>query len=415
MLNLRIGFLLGLRHIQRANPWANVLIVTIVLFTFLNLVAMSGILSGIVEGALREVRDVAVGDVVIKPLQNETSIEETERILRELSAYNEVRSFSQRYEGFAVIEANYKTRRDSSAERDIIAVNIQGIDPVRENQTMNLGSLITEGEALAENDHGYLLIGKYYIDRYAMTYGDIFDSLSNVYPGDSVRVTANGHTEEFIVKGIIDSKIDSTSLNVFMPEKDFRRFFNKADFKASSIVVRLNEGHTDTEVKDKFLNAGMGEVSQIFAFEESIPKSVRDTAKTFDLLGVIIGSIGVVVASITVFIIIFINILSKKRQIGILRAIGIRRHAIQYAYAFQAGFYAIIGSLIGVIITVYILVPYFEKNPIDFPYADVVLSTSPEGIASRCVALLITMVLAGMLPAWLITKQNTLDTILGRK
>ena len=48
---IRIGLLLGLRQIQRANIWTTILIVFVMMLTFLNLVAVSGILVGLIEGA----------------------------------------------------------------------------------------------------------------------------------------------------------------------------------------------------------------------------------------------------------------------------------------------------------------------------------------------------------------------------
>lgn len=415
MLNLRIGFFLGLRQIQRANQWTNVLIITIVLFTFLNLVAVSGILTGIVDGALRTVRSEAIGDITLKALPDESHILETERVLRELDTFEGIQSFTPRYEGFAIIEANYKERRDLSIERDTIGVNIQGVNPVGENETLNLNSLVTEGEPLDENDFDSILIGKYYIDRYAKTYGDVFDSLKNVYPGDTVRVTVGDKSEEFKVKGILDSKIDIVSLSVFIPEKNFRRLFDRANLNADHIYLRLKPEYDEQTVEKQLQDAGIAEVAQIQSFNEGIPKFIKDTTKTFELLSTLIGAISIVIASITVFIIIFINILSRRRQIGILKAIGIRRQVIQYAYATQAAFYAIVGSTLGVLIVYLVLIPYFEQNPIDFPYSDVILSASGESIAYRCIALFIIMIFAGILPAWMIAKQNTLNTILGRK
>ena len=97
---------------------------------------------------------------------------------------------------------------------------------------------------------------------------------------------------------------------------------------------------------------------------------------TFNILGTFIGSIGIVVASITIFIIVFINALSRRQQIGILKGIGIERNAIQIAYVIQAAFYALVGSLLGALITYGILIGYFERNPIQFPFSDGIFSST---------------------------------------
>ena len=50
MRSLRIGLLLGLRQIQLASIWTTSLIIFVMMLTFLNLIAVSGILVGLIEG-----------------------------------------------------------------------------------------------------------------------------------------------------------------------------------------------------------------------------------------------------------------------------------------------------------------------------------------------------------------------------
>jgi putative ABC transport system permease protein len=415
MRELRIGLFLGLRQIQRASLWTTLLIITVILFTFLNLVAVSGILIGIVDGALQETRTQAIGDVAISPLEGETRILETERFLEELSAYPEIEAFSPRYVGLATIEANYKERRSLSTEPDIVVVNITGIDPEEENRTSGMASLIGEGEYLDSKESGYILLGKYNVDRYAAEFGDVFESLDNIYPGDTVRVTVGTETREFIVKGILDSKVDMVSMAVYMPEREFRRMFNRADHNTNQISIRLQPGEDENVVRDRLKQSDLASLAQIKSFSEDIPKFIIDVRSTFDILGLFVGAIGITVASITIFIIIFINALSRRRQIGILKAIGITRRTIEFAYITQAAFYALAGSILGIILTQYMLVPYFMENPIDFPFSNASLSIDETGMFIRAGALLIVTLIAGFVPAWMITRQNTLSAILGRK
>ena len=112
MRSLRIGLLLGVRQIQRANKWTTVLIIFVMMFTFLNLIAVSGILVGLIEGAERGVRENSLGDIIISARDDEDRILDTESVLRELGSYPEIRDYSVRYTGSANLEANYKERRD---------------------------------------------------------------------------------------------------------------------------------------------------------------------------------------------------------------------------------------------------------------------------------------------------------------
>ncbi len=415
MTVFRIGLLLGWRQIQRANKWTTLLIIFVMMLTSLNLIAVSGVLVGLIVGAENAVREESLGDIVITELADEDNIIETSTILRELSAFPEIEKYSARFIDNGVLEANYQERRNLQAERDIALVTITGIDVVREDAMSGLSTNIIEGEYLNPDEEGYILLGSYYVKEYAQQFGEIFDSLEDVHPGDSVRLTTGNVSKEFIIKGIIQSKVDEVSLNSYIPEREFRRLFNRIDRNADKIVIRVKNKGSDEIVKNTLEASGLGEFAKIQTFDESKPKFLTDIKVTFNILGTFIGSIGLVVASITIFIIIFINALSRRRQIGILKGIGIDRRAIEIAYVLQAAFYALLGSALGTLVTYGFLIGYFETNPINFPFSDGILVAPFAETMLRFFVLFIITLIAGFVPAWMIANQNTLNSILGRK
>jgi len=415
MRSLRIGLLLGLRQIQRASIWTTSLIIFVMMLTFLNLIAVSGILVGLIEGAEKAVRESALGDIVITELNGEDHILETESFIREIEAYPEIDTYSVRYSGSATLEANYKERRNLQNERDIAAVRVSGIDPHQEDTMTGLSDLVIEGEYLNPDEEGFILIGIYYIEEYAEQFGDVFESVAGVKPGDTVRLTLGDVSKEFTVKGLVQSKVDEVNLSTFIPEREFRRLFNRLDRNADQIVIRTVNPEDNAKIVASMEASGLTQFAKILTFEENLPKFLIDIKNTFNVLGTFIGSIGIVVASITIFIIIFINALSRRRHIGILKGIGIERQVIEIAYVAQAAFYALTGSFLGALLTYGFLVPYFDKNPIQFPFSDGILSADPEGTFYKFVILFVITLIAGFVPAWMIAKQNTLNAILGRK
>lgn len=415
MRSLRIGLLLGLRQIQRASIWTTSLIIFVMMLTFLNLIAVSGILVGLIEGAEKAVRESALGDIVITELSGEDHILETESFIREIEAYPEIDTYSVRYSGSATLEANYKERRNLQNERDVAAVRVSGIDPYQEDTMTGLSDLVIEGEYLNPDEEGFILIGIYYIEEYAEQFGDVFESVAGVKPGDTVRLTLGDVSKEFTVKGLVQSKVDEVNLSTFIPEREFRRLFNRLDRNADQIVIRTVNPEDNAKIVASMEASGLTQFAKILTFEENLPKFLIDIKNTFNVLGTFIGSIGIVVASITIFIIIFINALSRRRHIGILKGIGIERQVIEIAYVAQAAFYALTGSFLGALLTYGFLVPYFDKNPIQFPFSDGILSADPEGTFYKFVILFVITLIAGFVPAWMIAKQNTLNAILGRK
>jgi len=417
MRSLRIGLLLGFRQIQRANFWTTTLIIFVMMLTFLNLIAVSGILVGLIAGSERAVQEKSLGDIIITPLTNEEEILQTETIRRILDTIPEVTSYSIRYQQGVQIAANYKTRRDFNIEPNVIGTRAVGIDPGAENTVTGLSENVVEGEYLDPNESGYILIGALNLDRYTAGFADITGSLEDVYPGDSVRATINGASREFTVKGIVNAKAGGVASFVYLPEKELRRLSNSASRDANEIAIRLEDKNIETAntVKAVLVNQGIDSFARVRTFQEALPKFITDIKQTFNILGTFIGAVGIIVASITIFIIIFINAISRRQQIGILKGIGIDRRAIEVAYVLQSAFYALTGSLLGALVTYGILIGYFDRNPIDFPFSDGILVAEPMGTLYRFLILFVITLFAGFVPAWIIVKQNTLNSILGRK
>jgi len=83
MNSFRVGILLGLRQIQRASIWTTILIIFVMMLTFLNLIAVSGVLLGLIAGAERAVQENALGDIIISALDDEDRRGVLERIAAE--------------------------------------------------------------------------------------------------------------------------------------------------------------------------------------------------------------------------------------------------------------------------------------------------------------------------------------------
>ncbi len=430
--SLRVGGLLGLRQIQHSNIWVTVLIIVIMVLTFLSNVLISGILVGIIAGGNQANRQQYTADVFVKPLPNESYIENTQPLLDTLARLPEVSQYTARYVAGGTIEANYQIRRDFNTLPNTVGTSITGIDPVIEDNVTQLSERIIEGEYLDPQQSGYILIGATLLERYS-AFSDQFEPLREVYPGDRVKLTvtsgssnsfdegglqgstnSGGRTAEFIVKGIVDSKVSEVSIRAFMTDTDFRRLTGDRGLLASEIAIDVIPNVTDEAVQDILIKNEFDQYAKIQTATEAIPKFLDDIKQTFSILGLLIGIIISSVGAITIFIIIYINAIVNRKQIGILKGIGIRRNAIIYSYVIQAIVYAIVGVGIALLLVYFVFVPVVNQNPIDFPFSDGIIAADAGLVVGRVIMVAITSVLAGFLPAWLIAKRNTLDSILGR-
>ena len=414
LLNIRVGFYLAVRQLRRASLWTTGLIVFVMLLTFLNLVVVTGILVGLIEGINESYRTQYTGDVILSALPTKNYIEDTPSVVAFIKTLPQVSMLTERYQSGGTIEANYLTRTSDTEKPNATGAQVIGIDPVAENAFSGLSAQVIDGAYLDVGDYDRVLVGNLLLAKYAFGNQPGLTPLTDVAPGTKVRLTINGSVREVIVKGVVKSKIAPLAASIFIPAAELRMLTGRTDQNVAQVVIRLVPGSDPDAFKALLLASGIGEKAKIQTFSDAIPNGVADIKTTFAMLGNGFSSIGLVVAAITIFIVIFINAITRRKFIGILKGIGISGEAIEISYVFQSLFYASIGSAIGVLVLYGVLVPAVAAHPIDFPFSDGILVAPIDGTAIRIGLLVLTTVIAGYLPSRMIVRKNTLDSILGR-
>lgn len=414
-LNYRIGFFLAVRQLKRSSLWTNILITFVMVLTFLNLVVVSGILVGLIQGAVESIRSHYISDIIITNLNNKNYIENSPTVINILKKDPRIDLYSARYADRGTVEADYKARIKETDKANITSASFAGIDPVAEDKITDLSSFIVEGSWLSPGDYDQVVVGSYLLKKYMPVESPGFVTLSgDIKPGTKVRIAVGGVLREVTVKGIISSKIDEINMRVFMVDSQLRSLIGRNDFNVDEISIKLKPGYDPALVRDSLIGNGIGRVAKVQTFEDAEPKFIKDMIKTFAILGDIFSSLGLVVAAITIFIVIFINAITRRKFIGILKGIGISGEAIEISYVLQSFFYALVGSAIGLFIVYVILQPYLAANPIDFPFSDGILVAPVNSSLFRLSLLVLATIVAGYVPARMIVRKNTLDSILGR-
>ncbi len=412
-LNLKIGFFLAIRQIRRANKWTTGLIVFVMILTFLNLVVVSGILVGLIEGSIAAYHAQYTGDVIISRLDNKKYIEGSPNIVNILKDMPDIKSFSPRFSTGVVAEANYQTKKETD-KANTASAQLIGINPSAEDNLTGLSSHILEGSYLTPNDYDKVLVGYFLLKQYVTIDSPDFSALKNVYVGTKIRLNINGTMREVMVKGILKSKVDTVRRGIFMIDSQTKELIGRDDNNVSEIAINLKPGVDPIAFKQKLMLAGINNSAKVQTYADAQPQFLKDIVNTFRTLGNFLSSIGLVVSSITIFIVIFINALTRRKFIGILKGIGINGQAIEISYVIQSIFYALTGSLIGLLTVYLLLVPFFKAHPIDFPFSDGILVAPLGETLIRMALLIISTIIAGYVPSRMIVQKNTLDSILGR-
>jgi putative ABC transport system permease protein len=410
---INIGFFLALRQVRRASKWTTGLIIFVMTLTFLNLVVVSGILVGLIQGSVDANKTYYTSDVIISVLPKKEYIEQSPKIISIINSLPETQAVTARYIQGGRIEANYKT---ASKSEDIESAggSFVGIDPIKEQAVTGMSRFIVEGSYLTPTDYDQVLVGANFLKKYLPIESPGFTTLSNVNIGDKIRIKIGDISREMTVKGFVKSKVDELSFRIFFVDSQLRGLIGRDDYNVDEMSIKLKRGADPVLVRDALIRAGVGQYAKVQTFEDAQPKFLKDIKATFALLGNMLSSIGLTVASITIFIVIFINAITRRKFIGILKGIGISGVSIEVSYIFQSFFYAISGSVIGLVILYLFLQPYIAAHPINFPFSDGIL-VAPLGETLFRVSLLVfTTVIAGYIPARMIVRKNTLDSILGR-
>jgi putative ABC transport system permease protein len=226
--------------------------------------------------------------------------------------------------------------------------------------------------------------------------------------GDKVTIVfSNGVSREYHVKGIIASKAIMAEHMSFIPIRDVEEIYGLDDV-ASQIFVKVPSGEESVYIeKLRFLGIN----GEIYHWKRKASFS-KFISEAFDVVNVIVIFFSLIVISVAIFIIQYIQITQRKKQIGILKAIGIEKSSLLFAYAFQSLIYGVIGIVFGLLIFFAILT-YFEQNPLETSLGFLAPYLGFEVIVVNCVLIVIVSLIGGIVPAQLTLKQNIIKAIWG--
>jgi putative ABC transport system permease protein len=124
--------------------------------------------------------------------------------------------------------------------------------------------------------------------------------------------------------------------------------------------------------------------------------------------------VSLVVGATLILIIVYINVFNKKKEIGILKAVGITPRSIVISYALLSMFYVSLGILAGLILY-FALMLYFQGHPVTF-YETMKIKPNidPRLLIQSIFTMLTISVIAGILPAWNVSRESILKAIWGR-
>ncbi len=268
------------------------------------------------------------------------------RMERNLARVEGVRGYAPRLVGFGLISKDSLTR----------GVALVGIDPEREATVSTLASRVREGSFLSSRDAREIVLG----ERLA--------SNLTARPGDELLLYSVAYSLEsafdlFRVVGIV--KLPDPTMDralALVPLGAAQEFYVYGD-RVSEVAVLAEDADRVTAVQAA-LRAALPDdaLAEIHTWRETLPE-LEQLIFLDDVGMYIILVILVVVVGFGILNTILMAVLERKREFGVLLALGLRPASVFRIVFLESMMLAFVGLVIGLAVGIP-LVSYFESNPV---------------------------------------------------
>jgi putative ABC transport system permease protein len=367
----------------------------------LNLLFIPGLLHGLVSGANNQLRNTYSGDIIVESDTTNPLLGNIQDTINKIEAIDGVVAATPRNSlGAQLVFENERTN-----------TIIYGVQPDQENKVFTISMSMVEGSYLSPDDRDKIVLGvqlagadKPNLELYAR-------SLLKVHAGDQVTVTySNGIQKKYTVKGIFSTEFIQTDIQAFVSQAEMQSVNPQTKGSAQSIYVKVKTDAGIPGVIGKI--SGIESGLKVLKWED-YAGIVRSLTDSFNVINAILNVVNFLIAGITVFIVTYIDVANRRRQIGVQRAIGITPGSITLSYLISAIFYAIAAIALAMLLFVFLVTPFEARFPFHFPFGAVYLSLGLPDILRMMAIVLSVSLVASFLPVRGVMKMQIMDAIWG--
>jgi len=404
--DLQAALFLVFKYITRGSKGTTILTVLVTMLAFLQINLITSIFNGAINLAYKQVKDNYVSNIVVQPASDEDYITQVAQVKNKITTIPGVISCSSRYAmGAAISYDPDKNGKDVKS----IGWTVKSIDPVEEVKVTNIQNYMVAGSYLNEDDRDQIIMGREISGGFGASLE--VQSLRGANVGDEVTVRYNnGVKRVYKIKGIYTTIFPLSDMGVFVTEREMESVLGVRN-RASEILIKTDPVYSEDYYMNELRVAGL-EKQELRPWIDFIGL-ISGITQSFDIIKRIVYFIGLVVAGVTIFIVIFIATSSRRKQIGIMKAIGMKEMIVIMSYVFLALFYALVAIGLGMLTLEYALKPYFISHPLLLPMGRVSLLIVPADVISSIVSMMAVSIVSGFIPSWSVTRENIIRAIWG--
>lgn len=226
-------------------------------------------------------------------------------------------------------------------------------------------------------------------------------------PGSQIVVRG----EHLQVKGVLKETGSRDDATLFLPLPLAQRLYKSGE-KVSYLAVKVDDiSSTDGYIQQIKEVVNLGVVS-----DRQMLKSVLSIVGTVNVTLQMIAAVSVLAAAFGIINTMMTATYERKREIGILQALGARRRTIFTIFLLESGFYGILGGAAGVVLGMAVSLaaaPYITQNA----FTSFVKGSGSGAMldvgtiaGSICFSAAVAIV-AGIYPAWRAAKLSPVEAI----
>ena len=218
------------------------------------------------------------------------------------------------------------------------------------------------------------------------------------------------------VAGVYDTGSDATNDKCMRVPFKFAQSLYDTE-KADRLVVLLGNWEKTERVRNRLLStlSGAGFKCEIKTWNE-LSLFYSKVKGMFDMIFMFIFSIVFIIVVMSVINTMGMAVLERTREIGTLRALGLKRRGVSLLFAIEGAMLGFLGTILGIVLNIAIWAVIRTIEPTYIPPGvstpvPLVVNLLPQAMFSLMVFLILLSLIAAILPARRAAKQNVVDAL----
>ena len=273
-------------------------------------------------------------------------------------------------------------------------VSVSGIQP---EETRKLkGWKVSQGSYFGSGDSNKVVIGTALAEQFGLK------------PGSSITVRG----EQLAVSGVLERTGGRDDYTLFIALPTAQRLFKAVDRISYAAVTVDNLALIDQYIEQISVESGgLGVIS-----DKQMLKSVLGIVGSVNITLQLIAAVSVLAAAFGIVNTMMTATYERKREIGILQALGARQSTIFSSFILESGFYGLLGGVTGMLtglVTSIVIAPYISNNA----FTTLVKGSGTGSIIDLKLIIgsilfsTIVAIIAGLYPAWRAARLSPVEAI----